>query len=265
MKFVTWNINSIRIRLHVIQKLILEEEPDIIALQETKVQDQDFPIKAIEDMGYKYCLYKGGKSYHGVAILSRIKPIDSFSLSLIKDDPRHYAMILDNGIEFHNFYIPAGGDDPDPKINPKFDHKLRYMDALESWFKSNRSPNSKMIVVGDLNVSPYEHDVWSSYQLRNDVSHTPIEREKHINIMNSIDFIDVGRKYIPYEQKLFTWWSYRNRDWKKSNRGRRLDHIWITPDLEKQLLSFHTVPHARDWEKTSDHIPVICEISSSII
>ena len=261
MKIVTWNINSIRIRLPVIEQLIKAESPDILALQETKVEDHLFPVEALEALGYKHCYYKGQKSYHGVAILSKIKPIGSFSLEFVKNDARHIAIQLDGNIELHNFYVPSGGDEPDPAINPKFAHKLEYLDQKFAWFKQNRSPNDKIIILGDLNISPYEHDVWSSYQLRNDVSHTTIEREKHMRNLNSLDFIDVGRKYVPYNQKLFSWWSYRNKDWKKSNRGRRLDHIWVTPTLEKQLSNFYILNDARDWPKPSDHVPVICTLN----
>ena len=261
MKIVTWNINSVRIRLPAIKQLIEDESPDIIGLQETKVEDHLFPLKSIEALGYEHCYYRGEKSYNGVAILSKIKPIETFSLDFVKNDARHLAIKIDGDIELHNFYVPAGGDEPDTSINPKFDHKLKYLDQKLVWLQKYRSPNDKIIILGDLNISPYEHDVWSSYQLRNDVSHTMIEREKHIRNLNSLNFIDVGRKYVPYDQKLFSWWSYRNRDWKKSNRGRRLDHIWVTKPLENQIKNFYILNHARDWAKPSDHVPVICELA----
>lgn len=257
MKIVTWNINSIRIRLDLIKQLTEEESPDIIALQETKVEDHLFPLKQIKELGYPYCYYKGEKSYNGVAILSKKKPDNIFHLNFVKDDARHVAIQF-NDLEIHNFYIPAGGDEPDPEINPKFQHKLDYLDEKLLWLENNKSSKDKIIIVGDLNISPYEHDVWSSYQLRNDVSHTPIEREKHIRNMNSLNFIDIGRKYVDLKQKLYSWWSYRNRDWKKSNRGRRLDHIWVTQTLEPNISNFKILQEARDWIKPSDHVPVIC-------
>jgi exodeoxyribonuclease-3 len=129
---------------------------------------------------------------------------------------------------------------------------------MEEWFLLNRKPSDKLILVGDLNISPYEHDVWSSHQLRNEISHTMIEREKLIKLLNSMNFLDIGRETIPYSEKLYSWWSYRNRDWKKSNRGRRLDHIWATESL-KHFQNFQILKDARSWDKPSDHVPVICE------
>ena len=250
MKIVTWNINSIRIRLENLKRLKQELDPDIIALQEIKVEDSKFPLQAIQDLGYEYCYYNGQKSYHGVAILSKIKPKNIFSIKLVNDDARHIAIVLDNDIEIHNFYVHSGGDIPDINQNQKFADKLIYLDQMEEWFRSNRKETDKLIIVGDLNISPYEHDVWSSYQLRNEISHTMIEREKLIRILNSIKFRDIAREQVPYSEKLYSWWSYRNRNWEKSNRGRRLDHIWATEPLSA-IKKFLILKEARGWGKPS--------------
>lgn len=258
MKIVTWNINSVRIRLDNIKKLRDELNPDIIALQEIKVEDSKFPIKEIQDLGYEYCYFVGQKSYNGVAILSKIKPKNSFSIQLVNQDARHIAIVLDNDIEIHNFYVHSGGDIPDTNINKKFADKLAYIDQMEEWFISNRKADDKLVIVGDLNISPYEHDVWSSHQLRNEISHTMIEREKLMRLLNSINFLDIAREQVPYSEKLYSWWSYRNRDWQKSNRGRRLDHIWATKPLSN-IKRFHILKEARSWDNPSDHVPVFCE------
>jgi exodeoxyribonuclease-3 len=257
MKIVTWNINSLRLRLDNLKKLEDKLRPDIIALQETKVEDSKFPLQEINDLGYLHCYYSGQKSYNGVAILSKIKPKSSFSINFVNNDARHISILFDNNIEIHNFYVHSGGDIPDIKENKKFSDKLDYLDAMEDWFIKNRKPSDKLIIMGDFNVSPYEHDVWSSYQLRNEISHTLIEREKLVRILNSINFLDIGREKVPYAEKLYSWWSYRNRDWQKSNRGRRLDHIWSTSNIKYK--EFHILKDARNWEKPSDHVPVFCE------
>jgi exodeoxyribonuclease-3 len=225
----TWNINSIRIRLHLIEQLISEAAPDILCLQETKVEDDKFPPEPLKVMGFKHCYFRGEKSYNGVAILSKLPLTNIFSEQWVgKNDSRHIAATLPNGTELHNFYIPAGGDIPDPKVNEKFDHKLRFVDEIAAWMQKHRQKKTPMILVGDLNIAPFEQDVWSHRQLLDVVSHTPIEVKKLTHMRESLNWIDVPRQFVPMEEKLYSWWSYRNRDWKKSNRGRRLDHVWVT-------------------------------------
>lgn len=259
MRIVTWNINSIRLRISLIKKLKDKHNPDIICLQETKTEDKHFPIQAVKDMGYTYKVFTGEKSYSGVAILSKI-PIEShFSIDFYNEDKRHICAKI-NDFEVHNFYVPAGGDEPDTETNPKYKHKLEYVSLMQKWFASNRMPSDKIILAGDLNIAPHEHDVWSSRQLRNVISHTPPERESLLSLQNSFDFIDTARHFINLDTKLYTWWSYRNRDWKKSNRGRRLDHIWVSRPLENQLKSTNIISCARDWEKPSDHVPCILDL-----
>lgn len=258
IKIASWNINSVRLRLPLLAQLITEENPDIICLQETKVQDHLFPLLEIQSLGYPHVLFRGQKSYNGVAIISKMPLTISEKLNLANiDDARHLAVTLPSGAELHNIYIPAGGDNPDPTINPKFKHKLDAVDYLNQWFSNHRRQSDAIIALGDFNIAPFEHDVWSHKQLLTVVSHTPIEVEKLSNMKTSLNWIDTARHFTPPEEKLYSWWSYRNRDWKKSNRGRRLDHIWTTPSLKPNLLSYHTKIIARDWEKPSDHVPVL--------
>ena len=126
------------------------------------------------------------------------------------------------------------------------------------FFNQNSSNNT--VLVGDLNIAPFENDVWSHKQLLNVVSHTPIETELLNKLIEDSNWVDVGRKFILKHEKLYSWWSYRNRDWKKSNRGRRLDHIWVSKDLETVLKSYLICKEIRDWEKPSDHVPLILEL-----
>ena len=111
----------------------------------------------------------------------------------------------------------------------------------------------------DLNIAPLQTDVWSHKQLLKVVSHTPAEVERFERLQASRHWIDVMRRHVPAEEKLFTWWSYRNRDWRASNRGRRLDHIWTTPDLDGAAVSMTVLDETRDWPRTSDHVPVIAD------
>lgn len=256
MKITTWNINSIRIRIDSIKRYIQLEHPDILCLQETKVDNSLFPITYFQDE-FPYIYFSGEKSYNGVAVISKFELSKIDQLHFTKfDHKRHISVLLPGDIELHNFYFPAGGDIPDIEINSKFKHKLDYISEVTEWFKVNKSKNDKIILLGDLNIAPLENDVWSHKQLLNVVSHTPIEVEKLNLLYKSIEFHDAVRKFIPHEDKLYTWWSYRNMDWKKNNRGRRLDHIWCTNNLISCVNEHKILSSARDFEKPSDHVPV---------
>ncbi len=262
MRVTTWNINSVRIRLDQVKKLVETLDPDVLCLQETKVPDELFPHPAFAALGYKHRNVHGMKGYNGVAILSRVPFADAATKGWCgKQDCRHAYVMLKGGVELHNIYIPAGGDIPDPKVNDKFAHKLRFVDELGRWFGKERDRKDKLIAVGDFNIAPLETDVWSHKQLLDVVSHTPIEVEKFARMQKSIDWVDTVRHFVPPEQKLYTWWSYRNRDWKVSDRGRRLDHVWATPALESKLRGARVLRDARDWKGTSDHVPVTVEFA----
>ena len=260
MRIATWNINSVRLRLHHVLRFIREQNIDVICLQETKTEDKFFPINEFSEIGMIHYSFRGEKSYNGVAILSKI-PIKnkSFQLWCGYEDTRHNCVILENNFKIHNFYVPAGGDIPDVKLNEKFNHKLNFVKEMIKFFNCLKHKNT--ILVGDLNIAPFENDVWSHKQLLNVVSHTPIETELLLKLMKGSNWIDVGRKYFSKDKKLYSWWSYRNKDWKKSNRGRRLDHIWVSKDLNSLSKSFSSCKEIRDWEKPSDHVPLILELS----
>jgi exodeoxyribonuclease-3 len=258
LTIATWNINSVRLRIDSLARIADEFSPDVICLQETKTQDEFFPREAIEALGYRHVHFRGMKSYNGVAILSRV-PISAPGGPnwCDKEDCRHAVAELPGGIELHNIYVPAGGDIPDPDLNPKFAHKLRFLDELTDWFADKRAQQKPMVIVGDLNIAPLESDVWSHKQLLDVVSHTPIEVEKLGRWQASAGFVDAVRHFVPPEQRLYSWWSYRNRDWSLSDRGRRLDHVWVSPSLQGQLGAAQIHRDVRGWDKASDHVPVI--------
>ena len=230
-----------------------------MCLQETKCPDALFPREVFEALGYRHIHIDGMKSYNGQAILSKLpfEAVERFD-RVARADCRH-IMARIGGVDVHNLYIPAGGDEPDVDVNDKFKHKLDFVAEMTGWFADRYTSKDKVIAVGDFNIAPYEHDVWSHKQLLKVVSHTPPETEHLAAMRESLDWVDVGRHFVPMEDKLYTWWSYRNRDWKKSNRGRRLDHIWVTPPLENALKAHEVLSEARDWEKPSDHVPVIVD------
>lgn len=263
MKIASWNVNSIRIREGLLGKFVSTYKPDVLCLQETKVDDPMFPHGIVRSLGFKHVVFAGEKSYNGVAILSKIPLTLHAANDMIGNgQKRHIAAELENGVIVHNFYVPAGGDVPDPALNPKFDEKLRFVQAMHDWSTQEIKPNSRVVIVGDFNIAPEEHDVWSSRQLRDVVSHTPIERDAlQALLATGGGWVDAMRALTPSDQKLYSWWSYRNRDWAASDRGRRLDHIWLTPALKENLKSGVIVREARGFDNPSDHVPVLVEIA----
>ncbi len=267
LRLATWNINSVRLRLDLVERFVRAEKPDVLCLQEIKCQEDQFPRAALEALGFPHIAVCGQKGYHGVATLSRIPFTRADRRDLCgRGQARHLTVALDgaapgsNPIVLHNLYVPAGGDIPDPAINDKFQHKLDFLDAMTAWFDGYRAKGkNRMILVGDLNVAPLPTDVWSHKQLLKVVSHTPPETSRLEQVRAAHDWIDVMRRHVSPEQKLFTWWSYRNRDWRASNRGRRLDHVWATPALDGAAVAMRVLDETRDWPRTSDHVPVIAD------
>jgi exodeoxyribonuclease-3 len=264
MRIVTWNINSVRLRLAHVERLTRTLNPDVICLQETKVQDPDFPHAALDAFGYKHRAIRGMKNYNGVAILSRLPFTANGGDDWCgKQDCRHVSAHLPGGIELHNFYIPSGGDVPDPKVNDKFAHKLQFMTELAAWSKRRKTggKGGRAVIVGDFNVAPLETDVWSHKQLLDVVSHTPIEVEALGRLQAAHDWVDLGRRFIPAPERCFTWWSYRAKDWAASDRGRRLDHMWASPELATHATAHAVHEPCRSWLKPSDHVPLVTEFA----
>lgn len=262
MRIVSWNVNSVRLRLQHACRLLEQVSPDVMCLQETKCPDEHFPHQAFVEAGYPHIVARGMKSYNGVAIISRLPLSNVQALDWVgRDDCRHLSASLDGGFELHNFYVPSGGDKPDPDLNDKFDHKLRFLDEMTDWFSGNRPDGKGMILTGDLNIAPLEHDVWSHRHMLKIVSHTPVEVERLARVRGSLGWVDTTRHVIPEPERVYSWWSYRARDWRVSNRGLRLDHIWVTPDLERRIAGASVFREARGWERASDHAPIITDLA----
>lgn len=263
MRLLTWNINSVRLRIDMLRQLLSSEKPDVFCLQETKTPDEFFPVEDLVSAGYPYHHYTGIKGYNGVAIFSKY-PLEQPEVyqRCGNDDARHISAIVKCGrkkIELHNVYIPAGGYEPDPVKNPKFQHKLDFVDELTDWFSAERSAKDSMIVVGDLNIAPLENDVWDHKKMVKVVSHTPVEVEKFGHFYQSVNWVDAVRHFVPESKKLYSWWSYRSPNWDESDKGRRLDHVWVTQKLKPLLKNHRVLRDARGWERPSDHVPVIID------
>ncbi|MES2984697.1 MAG: exodeoxyribonuclease III [Pseudomonadota bacterium] len=263
IKIASWNVNSIRIREDMLSRFVAAHAPDVLCLQETKVEDAHFPHELVARLGFKHIVFTGEKSYNGVTILSKIplKLVATHDM-IGNGQKRHIAAELEGGIQLHNFYVPAGGDIPDPALNSKFDEKLRFVDAMRDWSQQEVKKHHRVVILGDFNIAPLEHDVWSHKQLLKIVSHTPIEVDKLNDLMRqSGGWVDAMRALVPHDQKLYSWWSYRNRDWAASDRGRRLDHIWLSPALKSDLKSGLIYRDARGFDTPSDHVPVMVTLA----
>jgi exodeoxyribonuclease III len=268
LKIATWNINSVRLRIDLVAKFLKSTRPDVLCLQETKCPDEAFPLKRFHRLGYEHAALNGQKGYHGVAVLSRL-PFEQSDIQQFcgKSDCRHISVKLGGraglreAITLHNFYVPAGGDEPDPELNPKFEHKLAFLDEMRAHPGLKPEKSQRAMLVGDLNVAPLEHDVWSHKQMLRVVSHTPVECEKLNLARKSGGWIDVMRVLTPEPAKLYTWWSYRAMgNWRSANRGRRLDHIWTSDALAGRVSAVRIAKDYRGAQRPSDHVPVTATV-----
>jgi exodeoxyribonuclease-3 len=265
LRVASWNVNSIRLRCEHLARFGREQAPDVICLQEIKCQTGEFPGEALAEAGYSHLRVRGQKGWHGVAIASRLPLEDAPSFDVCREGHAREVSAKVAGVEIHNFYIPAGGDVPDRAVNAKFDHKLDFYERLTAQL-ARRSPAEPLIIAGDLNVAPGEHDVWNHKFMSKVVSHTPQEIEAMTALRDSLGFIDLVREAAPDPAKLSSWWSYRAADFRASNRGLRLDHIWITPGLRRAADALggpagRIHDDMRAWERPSDHAPVSIDLS----
>lgn len=257
MKIASWNINSVRARIDIVEQFLRDEAPDILCLQETKVIDGDFPEAPFRKLGYDYIIKNGQRMHHGVAILSKVEIVEDDRFDWQNNnEARHLGVRLPNGVRLENVYVPAGGDVPDRTVNPKFGQKLDFLERMITWAGDLKVPS---ILVGDFNIAPLECDVWSHKQLLDVVSHTPIEVETLNRLQAAHDWVDIGRKFIPAPARYYSWWSYRSKDWTANDRGRRLDHMWASPEVAAKATAHKVCEPCRSWLKPSDHVPLITE------
>jgi exodeoxyribonuclease III len=257
LRIASWNINSVRARIDIVERFLKEEAPDVLCLQETKVIDGLFPEGSFRQLGYNHIVINGQPMHHGVAIVARV-PLHNRVVNdwQANGEARHVGVELAGGVRLENVYVPAGGDIPDRNENPKFGQKLDFIQRMTDWSGAVTVPT---ILTGDFNVAPMENDVWSHKQLLNVVSHTPIEVEALARLQAAGKWVDLARQFVPAEQQLYTWWSYRAQDWEASDRGRRLDHMWVTPDLQDKAVAHVVHKPCRNWGKPSDHVPIVTE------
>ena len=259
LRIATWNVNSIRIRLPLLTELVKREAPDVVCLQEVKAKEEDFPFDEVCKMGFKNVALYSIPGYNGVAILSKyfLNNINKYQ-HVGRDDARHISALIEDKLEIHNIYIPAGGDIPDINENPSFEHKLNFIDEIADFFQKNKS--KPRLLCGDFNIAPSENDVWSHKALSQTVSHTPIEIEKLNNFFKSGNFVDAVRMIYGESEKIYSWWSYRNPNWQTNDKGRRLDHFWTEEEILPAVKDVKICKEFRRKERPSDHVPIIVDL-----
>src|SRR5690606_27350776 len=176
LRIVTWNINSVRLRIDQVSRFVSEYAPDVLCLQEIKCTEDQFPRQAFIEMGMPYLKVGGQKGWHGVAIASRFPIAEAPVLDVCREKPARNVAVMVKGVEIQNFYIPAGGDIPDRALNPKFDHKMDFYERLTAEM-AGRDRQRPLVLAGDFNIAPGENDVWNHRYMAKDGSHTPIKAE----------------------------------------------------------------------------------------
>jgi exodeoxyribonuclease-3 len=253
MKVASFNVNSLRARLPVVLAWLTNHQPDILCVQETKVQDTDFPAGAFDEAGYKY-IFRGQKSYNGVAIFSKseIANVQFGFYDEPKDEPR-LAKAEINGIVIVNTYVPQGYS-PESE---KFEYKLSWFNRLLKFFDSNFKPTNALLWVGDFNIAPEPIDVYDPEGLLGHVCFHP-DVHKALNQVMKWGFVDVFRMHCRQAGQ-YTFWDYRMRGAFKRNLGWRLDHILATKPLAKKSTACYIDKQPRLADRPSDHTPIIAE------
>ena len=255
MKVASFNVNSLRARLTLVLQWLAEHQPDILCVQETKVQDTDFPTDAFDRTEYKY-VFKGQKSYNGVAIFSRSE-ISSVQFGF-NDEPKDQPRLIKaeiNGIVIVNTYIPQGY----LPESEKFEYKLNWFNRLLTLFDKNFKPTDPVLWVGDFNVAPEPMDVYDPEALLGHVCFHP-DVHKALEKVMQWGFVDVFRTHCS-EPGHYTFWDYRIRNSFKRNLGWRLDHIMATEPLAKKSTACYIDKEPRLAERPSDHTPIIAEFN----
>ena len=265
IRILSWNINSVRKRIDQLARIVDAYAPDIICLQETKVSDAAFPYADMLRIGYEHVAAYGFGGYNGVAILSRhpLSDIQSHTRRG-KNDGRHIsAMVAPEGrtaFSVHSLYVPAGGEAPDPRINSKFADKLSFIDDTADYFAGAFGFRDAVVLTGDLNIAPLPSDVWDHHKMQKRIGHTDLDIAAMDRLRRSLNWIDVVREIVPPDDPVFTWWSYRQSEFRTDSKGWRLDHIWVSPGLKEHIHTAEVLVDVRNWSPPSDHAPVLLEL-----
>lgn len=254
MKIATWNVNSLKVRLPQLLEWLARAAPDVVCLQETKLEDHAFPVQALQEAGYE-AVFAGQKTYNGVAILSRAPQSDvSVGIPGFADDQKRVLASTVEGIRFVCLYVPNGqavGTD-------KYEYKLKWLAALKDWLRLELARHPDMALLGDFNIAPEPRDVHDPALWEGQVLFSEPERAAFQALL-ALGFRDAFRLFEQPE-KSFTWWDYRMMAFRR-NHGLRIDHILLSESLARRCTSCSIERELRKLERPSDHAPVIAELT----
>jgi len=251
-KIATWNVNSLKVRLPHVLQWLEAEDPDVLALQETKSIDENFPADAIKEAGY-HVSFTGQKTYNGVATICKL-PIETISTRLpdYNDEQRRILAIINAKITVLNLYVPNGSTvDSD-----KYLYKLEWFSKLHPFIKQLQTHNDRLIILGDFNIAPEDQDVHDPEEWKGNVLVSKPERDEFDKLL-SHGLSDCFRLF-DQEEKSFSWWDYRAAAFRR-NRGMRIDHILASDVLSKSCRACYIDKNPRKLERPSDHTPVVAE------
>ncbi len=252
LKICTWNVNSLKVRLPQTLSWLGEHQPDILALQETKLQDADFPAEEISKTGY-HAVFSGQKTYNGMAILSKTKPYDIQTDIIDLDDHQRRILIATVGdIRVINLYVPNG----ESLESAKYTYKLQWLENITAHIQQELKNHKKCVVLGDFNIAPEERDVHDPAAWKDTVLFSTTARQA-LSAIVALGLQDSFRLF-PQPDKSYSWWDYRGLAFRR-NHGLRIDHILITSDLATACVSCQIDKMARKVERPSDHAPVVAE------
>lgn len=251
-KIATWNVNSLRVRLSHVQQWLRQNQPDVLALQELKLTDADFPLTEFAELGYE-AVVSGQKTYNGVAVLSRQPGVDVVKDMPGLDDPqRRVLAVTVSGVRVINLYVPNG----ESVTSEKYQYKLNWLKHLDQWLQQSLTQYDKVVVLGDFNIAPEAIDVHDPAEWEGHVLFSEPERRAFQDILQ-LGFRDAFREHCGME-KAYSWWDYRMNAFRR-NKGLRIDHILISEELLPRLIASFVDRFPRTQERPSDHAPVIAE------
>ncbi|MFN2309657.1 MAG: exodeoxyribonuclease III [Gammaproteobacteria bacterium] len=254
MKIATWNVNSLRVRLPQVLQWLDNEQPDLLALQETKLTDDQFPEADCLAAGY-HVVFAGQKTYNGVAVLSRAPVSDIVSEIPGLDDPQRRMLAVTYGdLRLINLYVPNG----ESLESVKYQYKLDWLDKLHAWLNSELQQHAHLAVVGDFNIAPADADVHDPIAWQGSVLCSEPERAAFQRLLD-LGLCDSFRRFDQPE-KSFSWWDYRMNAFRR-NLGLRIDHILASTALCETCAVCRIDKQPRAWERPSDHAPVVAEFT----
>ena len=248
----TWNVNSLRVRLPQLTEWLGSARPDIVALQETKLPDIDFPVAEIEALGYQVA-FSGQRTYNGVAVLSR-QPLEVLATGIpgFEDEQRRVLAVKTQGLVIVDLYVP-NGQEPG---SDKYAYKLRWLEALEQWLRSALLPQGDVLLLGDFNIAPEDRDVHDPAAWAGSVHVSPPERAALQRLLDA-GLVDVFRCFEQPE-KSYSWWDYRAAAFRR-NHGLRIDLILASTALAQRCTAARIDREPRRAERPSDHTPVLAD------